>query len=184
MRRMGNLRHPLAIAQALAFLAFAAACLPARATEDAVLLRCDRQAGELVIEYLVEPPPASASHADEERVRFRDLLEVERCGPGHPLAGDACTVRGTKTAERTCQLGGRVLSVRITPQPYNYNLQGQCGARITGVLEVREGQASLLRPTPLDPNRDCASGDQEVVKTVRIRRDEPRPRVTHGPRAF
>lgn len=182
MRRMGNLRHLTAFAKALAILAMAAGCLAAAATEDAVLLRCDRQAGELVIEYLVEPPPASASNADEERVRFRDLLDVERCGPGHPLAGDACSVRATRTAERTCQLGGRVLSVRITPQPYNHNLQGQCGARITGVLEVREGQASVLRPTPLDPNTDCASGDQEVVKSVRIRRDEPAPRVTRGPR--
>lgn len=168
--------------KALALLPIAMACLAARATEDGVLLRCDPRGGELVIEHVLGEQPAGPRRPDGERVRFWDLLDVERCGPGHANAGDACTVRGVRTAERSCRLGTRTLSVHIAPQPYNHNLQGYCGGRITGVLEIREGGRVLLPSMRLDPDQDCASEALQVVKSVRVRVDEAAARVTYGPR--
>lgn len=168
--------------RALALLPIAVACLAARATEDGVLLRCDPRDGELVIEHVLGEQPAGTRRPGGELVRFRDLLDVERCGPGHANAGDACMVRAVRTAERACRLGTRTLSVHIAPQPYNYNLQGYCGGRITGALEIREGDRVLLPSTRLDPDQDCASETMQVVKTVRVRSDESAARVTYGSR--
>lgn len=165
-------------------LSLAVASFTASATEDGILLRCDPDGKELVVEYLVDRDPTDSRRPQGEFVRFRDHLEIERCGRDRANAGDACTVRDTRTAVRACRLGARTLSVRITPAPYNFNLQGYCGARISGVLEIRDGERLLMGPTPLDASADCAAEGVQVVRSVRILRDEAAPRVTYQPRPF
>lgn len=166
----------------LVFLLLAISALAANASEDGVVLHCDQRKQELVVEYLLDTQAPDFWRADRNRVRFWDLLELERCGPERANAGDACTIVGTRSAVLTCQLGASRFSVHLAPRPYNHNVQGYCGARATGTIEVRRDGQVLLESMPLDPNQDCGSDALQVVRSVRIRLDESRAAVTYGPR--
>ncbi len=146
--------------------------------EAVARIRCAAAADTLVIAYQLLPPEKirELMRTDGERtVHFWSLVEYSRRADGDPDR-----VTGVRDVSRTCRLSDGVYEVVLRPGIPNLNLQGRCGAAITGQVKVLHAGKSILSETAFE-NLDCARRDSSISEVsisgktgqVRIKRASP-----------
>lgn len=159
-----------------------AASAAAFAMDDGVVLHCERDKQQLRIEHVLERKPPEFWSASSARVLFLNFLKIERCDPADRHSGDPCAIQAKRTVTRSCVMGKDSFTVRVRPEPFNEDLQGQCGAKVTASLEIWRNGEVVLPWTTLDGNfSDCASDDVTVVKSITLKRDGATIEVNRAP---
>ena len=92
---------------------------------------CGAGAEPIVVRYFQEDTKKQT--AKGMRIDFWRLLKHERCPDNGP-----CYVTGELSKRVTCIRSGDNYQFVFKPVPFNANLQGQCGARITGEVLARK----------------------------------------------
>jgi len=155
---------------AAALAALIAAAGVARAEENTgpvVEYICDAANGRLVVEYI-----GDAKRIKEKRPnRWKPdtLIRMDPRNPNH--------VAGVITVRRNCRLADGVYTFALSGAPNNPNLQGRCGAEISGRVVITRNRATIVNAR-LDG--DCHSEDPIVTKiTVTAGKTEPEIIRTH-----
>ena len=143
----------LAIAFVLVVGSFA---LPVHAQYAKAWVRCDAQAGELVVHY--QPGDEGEPYAGKAdlAVDFHDLLDLDE---------RQVNVVGTREAELDCTLGDDALHVVLSPVPGNANLLGSCGGEIGGMLDVSRSGVAVVDQFVFEPG-ECHRREEFVAKLV------------------
>ncbi len=120
---------------------------------------CDHANNRLIVSFVlvlpteIRHPPTAGS---DRLVVFWSLIDYSTQPSGGPDR-----VAGERVATKHCRLGDVDYTVVLRPVIPNVNLQGRCGAAITGSVEIRQGDAVVLTPL-LFENRDCFLRDSHV----------------------
>ena len=119
---------------------------------------CDAQRDRLVIHH------RGAYNADG--VAMRAERRPNEWEPDSLIASmkDDDHIGTLKTIRRICKLKHATYSIHIGPTPGNYNIQGRCGASITGWVEVRRGTRLLLPHHELEG--DCHDTEAPVTTEI------------------
>lgn len=75
--------------------------------------------------------------------------------------GDPDRVSGVREVARDCRLSGGVYKVMLRPGIPNPNLQGLCGAAVTGEIRILKDGTEVLEKTAFE-NLDCNARDSYV----------------------
>jgi hypothetical protein len=81
---------------------------------------------------------------------------------------------------RTCKLSHGLYSVSIEPDPDNPNINGECGAKCSFLVDVRRGGVSVLTRHRLDSKRCNTPGGKTTTRIV-VDGKSSQPRVTERP---
>jgi len=141
----------------------------AYADNSSVVVSCNTDKKQLLIEYYTSFDVSAVrpkKPATTQIIDLWDLVSFEKCPKGHPLAGDACSVKSEKDKIVTCKLGNSLFQVIIKPLPFNpSDLQGACGAAITGTVTIMKDNHTFLEETLLQ-SQDCEKLYDETEKIV------------------
>src|SRR6185369_6841761 len=106
----------------------AAAPAAARAEGDNFVdYTCDRAAGHLLVEHF------SSESASGKRAAA--VKKADRFLPGNLITIDKRNenrIAGVQTVRRTCRLADGAYTFALSGAPNNFNIQGRCGAAISG----------------------------------------------------
>ena len=152
------------------------------AQDEEVLVTCDTKAKTLLLKYSFDSPDKGRQSKLPGHVAFWDLLTIEKCSRTDRYPGDPCRVVGMKERILSCKLGEDRYTMRFNPEPFNDDLQGRCGAVVSGSVSISKNGRPLLKRTSFDPSRDCAANGVKVISTIEVRPSEIEPRVTWAAR--
>lgn len=142
---------------ALAFLLVAASFAPqAHAQYGRAWVRCDAQAGELVVHYQPGDVGEPWAGASDHTVDFHDLLDLDE---------RQVQVEGTRESAFDCRLGDDALHVVLSPVPGNANLLGSCGGDVGGMVAVSRGDVAVIDDFEFEPG-ECHEREEFVAKLV------------------
>jgi hypothetical protein len=128
---------------------------------------CQPEKQRLVVRYF--PSLTEAQVRKLKPVVFFRLLK---------LGKDGATVTGTRSSSFDCRLGADRYTVTLSPGVPNPNLNGRCGAAITGLLSVKRNDSALLSELEFEP-LDCHSR-QRYVSSVIFRPGVEKPEITYA----
>lgn len=107
----------------------------------------------MVVRYLVNGRMKTHS---TQSVVFWDLVRPKRCPADGP-----CNVTATLTREFTCRKPLGQFKFRFRAVPFNANLQGQCGGRVTGELVLSLNGKVVLPATVFEDASACFGNADE-----------------------
>ncbi|MDI9240400.1 hypothetical protein QLQ15_15950 [Lysobacter sp. LF1] len=146
--------------------------IPARADAQRVLgYRCDTAADRLVVYYRNADDIGESAHATEGNIEW-DTADLIASMADEDHIGELTTVTGT------CALAHATYAIRLGPTPGNFNVQGRCGAVITGWAEVSRGNEAVLAHHEMEG--DCHDTTTPITTNIVIAKDRP-PVVTAVP---
>lgn len=140
----------------------------AYADDSSVVVSCNTDRKQLLIEYFTSFEVSAVrpkNPATTQIIKLWDLVTFEKCPKGHPYAGDACFVKSEQDKIATCKLDNSLFRVIIKPLPFNPDLQGACGAAITGTITIIKDNKTFLEETMLQ-SQDCEKLYDETEKIV------------------
>jgi uncharacterized protein YecT (DUF1311 family) len=136
----------------------------ANADSTSVVVTCNPAKKQLLVEYFTAFGVSAVrpkEPATTQIIDLWDLVTIEKCPKG-----DACSVKSEQDKIITCQLDNSLFHVIITPLPFNPdNLQGACGAAITGSITVMKDDKIFLEETQLQ-SQACEKLYKETEKIV------------------
>jgi hypothetical protein len=153
-----------------ALLAMALGIAPsaARANEYIKLVdfTCDGRANRIVV-----------AHFAREGTEGRRLLRMRKPNRFWPAElvivnkKNVDRIAGVKTVRRTCRLRDGLYTFALSGSPNNFNIQGRCGAVISGRVEIVRNQTQIV---DVRLEGDCHSDDPVVTRiTVTGGQKEP-----------
>ena len=84
-----------------------------------------------------------------------------------------------KTIKRQCKLSDGTYTITFGPMPGNVNVQGKCGAWITGWVEVWCGSTAILPHRTFETS--CEDTETPVVTSIIIKPGESKPIIKSVP---
>lgn len=131
-----------------------------------VRYNCDRSNDQIVIEYI-----GGVNEAFDELMKNKganawypwDLVTVDRSQQ---------RIVKTKTILRSCILSDGEYKIAIGPEPGNWNIQGQLGARMSAWVEISKNGKQILRKILED-----VWHDQPIVSKIVLKAKEKRPAI-------
>jgi hypothetical protein len=133
---------------------------------QAVVVNCDQDKKQVQIKYVWDS--SQKDWTNLKRIIFFDLLVVKKCGPEHRYPGDACSVNQQRSKVATCKLGVNQFSMKFEPYPFNDDLQGACGAVVSGVVAISKNGKKLREPVAFDESGNCHDHTVRVVSEITI----------------
>jgi hypothetical protein len=145
---------------------------------QAAIVTCLPSTHQLSIQYLWDSDQQGWD--DPNCIRFFDLLVIERCGPTHPYAGSACSVLDIREKVVPCRLGTDSFSVILRPVPFNDDLQGACGAYVSGIVSIRKNGKLFLKDIAFDESYDCHADSVRVLSRLTIGPNDTTAHLTYS----
>lgn len=139
---------------------------PAIAVDDGAIVTCDQQKKILKIEHILEPSNGFWKKYPSTGINFSDLLIIKK---------DRVIRHKTKTFK--CRLNDANIKVTIEPQPFNDDIQGQCGAAVTGIITVARNDKTVLNREPFDTSSDCIVEGGIIIKSITVTSGDSAPQV-------
>ncbi len=173
----------MALFTARRFLLLLSACAALRATQlraQAAIVTCRPGPHQLSIQYLWDSDQPGWD--DPKRVRFFDLLVIERFGPAHPYAGAPRSVLDIRDKVVFCRLGADSFSVTFQPVPFNVDLQGACGAYVSGTVSIQKNGKPFLKEIAFDESDDCNADGVRVLSRLTVGPNDTTAHLTYSPR--
>ena len=138
------------------------------AVSEGVVFFCDQQNQILKVEHILEPPNGFWKKHRSTGIDFSDLLVIKK---------DRVIKHKTKTFH--CNFKDTSIKVTIEPQPFNDDIQGACGAAVTGAITIVKNGKTVLNREPFDTSPDCIVGGSEIIKTIKMRSGDNAPKVKY-----
>ena len=139
------------------------------ADSPSVVVSCNPGEKKLLIEYYTAFGVSAVrpkEPATTQIIDLWDLVTIEKCPKGHRYPGDACSVESELVKIITCQLDNSLFQVIIKPLPFNPgDLQGACGAAVTGTIAIIKDNKTFLKETQLQ-SQACEKLYDETEKIV------------------
>ena len=144
----------------------AAAYMPAFAIDDGAIVTCDQQKKTLKVEHILDPANGFWKKHRTTGINFSDLLVIKK---------DRVVSHKSKTFQ--CRFNDTSIKVTIAPQPFNDDIQGQCGAAVTGAITIVKDDKTVLKMEPFDTSPDCITEGGKIIKTITMAASDTVPKV-------
>lgn len=144
---------------------------PAGAFQRVLGYRCDVADDRLVVYYRNADDIGESAHAFEGELEW-DTGDLIASMQDEDHIGELTTVEGR------CVLTHATYAIRLGPTPGNFNVQGRCGAVITGWVEVSRDGAPLLPHREMEG--DCHDTATPVITSIEFSKERA-PIVTEVP---
>ena len=154
----------------------------ARADYEEAVVTCDAKTQTLLIKYIHDSPDKGSKSKLPGHVVFWNLLKIEKCSQSDRYPGDPCRVVGTRRTLVSCELGEDRLTMSFLPEPFNNDLQGSCGAVVSGSVAIEKNGRAFLKATSFDPSGDCTMDKVKVISTIEVRSNQKEPMITWAER--
>jgi hypothetical protein len=142
----------------------------AYADPPSVVVSCNQIKKLLLVEYYTTFGVSAVrptEPATTQIIDLWDLVTIGKCPKGHRFPGDACYVESERVKIITCKLDNSLFQVKVKPLPFNpYDLQGACGASITGTVAIMKDNKTFLEETLLQ-SQACEKLYDETEKIVK-----------------
>lgn len=148
-----------------------------------VVVSCYPDNNRLLVEYYTNfgvPAVRAKNDRTTQIVDLWDLVTIEKYPKRHEYAGAARSVASEKDKIISCRLANSLYQVVIKPLPFNPDdLQGDCGAAITGTVAIKKDNAEFLKETLLQSQNcdDLDNVNEEIVSTIEVVSGEKNARV-------
>lgn len=131
-----------------------------------VTYTCDKNSDQIVVELM--------GAYNEEGEAMLAKAGPDMWEPWSLVSVDDSTDRITKmkTIKRSCILSDGKYSIEIGPEPWNTNIQGECGAYVGAWTRIKRGNKQLVRAV-----MGACRMDEKVVKRVVVKAGKSEPLI-------
>ncbi|CAM4085178.1 hypothetical protein [Paracidovorax anthurii] len=135
---------------------------------QAVTLDCGATNENMTVRYFTD---RESKQARAHAVDLWSLLRPKQCPDNGP-----CYVTALLSRKLSCHKAHGVFTYHLKPVVFNANLQGQCGARITGEVTIFFNGKKILPATEFENPASCFNGTEEPeISAITIRPDGSQP---------
>lgn len=153
----------------ISILLLLASSMCARADDEWwVGIKCNATTDRLIIYYFVPAP------LDEQGSMPKKSLNEWSVADLVSVIDEQYEIGGVT---RTCKLSHGLYTVSIVPDPDNPNINGECGAVVSFVVDIRRGDVSVLTRHRLNSRR-CNRPDGVTTTRIVIDGKSPQPKLT------
>lgn len=141
---------------------------------------CDKANDELIITYDAAANSAGEAMHNGKRPNQWDPWDLVTMKEDKDHIGSSHIV-STRMITRKCQLSDGIYSIKLGPQPGNFNLEGRCGAWMSAWAEVKRGKKTIYGRSDFEIGVDCIYDQGEIVTRIGISPKKGTPKITKQP---
>lgn len=141
---------------------------------------CNKANDELVITYDAAANSAGEAMHNSKSSNQWDPWDLVTMKEDENHLGSYYLV-APRTIVRKCRLSDGLYTVRLGPQPGNFNMEGRCGVWMSAWAEVKRGKKSIYAQSDFEIDVGCMYDQGEIITRISIRPKQGTPKLTKQP---